>query len=448
MIWSIVDELRRLGTALAQSAIAAWVLVMPLAYIFDWLEQPPFMLLVALVTGLAFTEAHTAAVSESSSSLLTPIMHQARAHAFVVLGAATIAVCGAWASTHRQRDEVVASLQLVIVDDADALGQIIDGGNADGRLEFVEAMARSAAFVEATADLEAIAPVSVEVGDSLIELSVVGGIDEAEALIQAYADALIAVMQGPYDDLVLEQVAMIDGRAPVSDPIGVASLTVERSLLARLLALEERREELLTRSRIVGTSVIRDGSVLVEPASTTPRVLLLGLALLLGTGWSVSLLSIRHLASERVFSLDDLLRSYRDVQPIDWTAGPVDADSPAVRAIARRLMRDLPLHHGTEVTVVELGRSRARSHMVAEHLTRALELESGTRSPIRVSNSTGRDSDRGAAGLVLLVEKGEVALVELDRLVAEWTATGTALMGLVLYGRTPALQNRDGGRVS
>ncbi len=446
MIWSIVDELRRLGTGLAQSAIAAWVLVVPLAYIFDWLEQPPFMLLVALVTGLAFTEAGTAALSETSSSLLTPILHQARSHVFVVLGAAIVAGGGAWAATQRQEGEVVASLRLVVVDDADALGQIIDGGGVFERLQFVEATARSASFAERTADLESIAPVKVKATEPVVELFVVAGIDEAEALVESYAAALIAVMQIPYDELVLEQLAMIDGRAPVSDPIGVASLTVERSLLARLLALEERREELLSRSRTVGTSVVRDGPVLVEPASSAPAALLIALSMMLGTAWSVSLLSIRHLASERVFSLDDLLRSYRDVQPIDWTAGPVDADSPVVRAIARRLMTDLPLDHGTEVTVVELGRSRARSHMVAEHLTRALELELGSRSPIRVSNSTGRDAGRGAAGLVLLVEKGEVALVEVDRLVAEWTAAGTALMGLVLFGHTPVPQDRERGR--
>ncbi len=446
VIWSIVDELRRVGTGLAQSAIAAWVLVIPLAYIFDWLEQPPFMLLVALVTGLAFTEAGTASLSESSSSLLTPVLHQARSHAFVVLGAAVVAGSGAWASTQRQQDEVVASLRLVVAADADSLGQIIDGGGADERLRFVESMARSAAFAAVTADLEEVAPVFVDAEDSIVELSVVASIDEAESLVVGYANALIAVVQGPYDELVLEQVALIDGRAPVTDVRATASLTVERAVLARQLSLEERREELLARSRAVDASLVSDGSVLIESASSTPAALVVGLAVLLGTGWSISLLSIRHLARERVFSLEDLDRSYRGAQPIDWTVGLIDSDSPAVRAIARRLISELPVELRTEVTIVELGRSRARSHIVAEQLTRALELESGARSPIRVTNSNGRDSGRGAAGLVLLVEKGEVALVELDRLVAEWSATGTTLMGLVLYGRTPASQDHEGGR--
>jgi hypothetical protein len=38
---------------LAQAALAGWVMSVPLALTFDWWEQPPFMLSLALITGLA-----------------------------------------------------------------------------------------------------------------------------------------------------------------------------------------------------------------------------------------------------------------------------------------------------------------------------------------------------------------------------------------------------------
>lgn len=447
MIWTIVDELRRVGTPLSQSAIAAWILVVPLAYIFDWLEQPPFTLLIALVTGLALTETATNEVSEaSSSSLITPVLHQARAHAVVVFGVAIVAAFGAWSASQRQDEQVIASIRLVVLDDSDAFGRIVDGESAQERVQFVDAMARSAAFVESTAELEEVAPVSIETVDEVVEMSVVADPVDAERLVEGYADALIGVLDLPYGELVLEQIELIDRRTPDTIPADAVSLTAERGLLARQLALEERREALLGRSRVVGASVVREGSALVEPVSDMPMGLVVGLAAALGAAWSIALLSIRHLSRERIFSVDDLLRSYRGVQPIDWSTRSIDADSPGVRAIARRLLTDLPVQNGNEVTVVDLGRSTATSHLVAEHLAVALARESEGPSSIRVSNSRGRDADRGAAGLVLLVEKGEVALAELDRLVAEWTAAGTTLMGLVLFGRSPEASDGKWGR--
>lgn len=446
MIWTIVDELRKVGTGLSQSAIASWILVVPLAYIFDWLEQPPFMLLIALLTGLALTESATADMRETSSSLITPIVHQAQTHAVLVLGFALVAGGAAWGSAGRQTEEVVATVRLFVVDDADPLGQLGDGTDAAERLRFVEAMARSADFGARTATLDTIAPVSVEVADSVVELSVTADVADAEFLVDGYVSALIDVLQTPYEELVLEQIQLIESRTPRSNSVEIVSLLAERSQLARLLALEERREQLLGRSRAVATAVVRDGPAFVEPVSTVPRSLIVGLAVVLGTGWGVAVLSIRHLSRERIFTLDDLVGAYDDVHPIDWTISRVDADSPGMRAIARRLVADLPLQYRTEVTVVELGRSRATSHVVAEHLATALEREYGSSSPIRVSNSDGRDAGRDTAGLVLLVEKGEVALAEMDRLVAEWTATGTTLMGLVLYGRTPEAPDQERGR--
>jgi hypothetical protein len=43
---------------LAQAALAGWALSAPLAFTFDWWEQPPFMLSLAVLTGLALTSVH------------------------------------------------------------------------------------------------------------------------------------------------------------------------------------------------------------------------------------------------------------------------------------------------------------------------------------------------------------------------------------------------------
>lgn len=49
----LIALVRAADRRLRASALAAWTLLLPLALVFDWLEQPPFTLAVMLVTGLA-----------------------------------------------------------------------------------------------------------------------------------------------------------------------------------------------------------------------------------------------------------------------------------------------------------------------------------------------------------------------------------------------------------
>jgi hypothetical protein len=54
LIVATIGALRRAeDRRLRSSALAAWALLLPLAVVFDWLEQPPFTLAVMLITGLA-----------------------------------------------------------------------------------------------------------------------------------------------------------------------------------------------------------------------------------------------------------------------------------------------------------------------------------------------------------------------------------------------------------
>lgn len=53
LIGSVVGALRRTTCrGLRSAALASWALLLPLAAVFDWLEQPPFTLAVAVITGV------------------------------------------------------------------------------------------------------------------------------------------------------------------------------------------------------------------------------------------------------------------------------------------------------------------------------------------------------------------------------------------------------------
>jgi hypothetical protein len=53
-VWPLVERRR---DWLARAALAGWVFSVPLAFVFDWWEQPPFMLPLATLTGLAISAA-------------------------------------------------------------------------------------------------------------------------------------------------------------------------------------------------------------------------------------------------------------------------------------------------------------------------------------------------------------------------------------------------------
>lgn len=60
LIWAVVSGVRREAIeGLRAAALASWSLLLPLAVVFDWLEQPPFTLAVMMVTGLALRRSAT-----------------------------------------------------------------------------------------------------------------------------------------------------------------------------------------------------------------------------------------------------------------------------------------------------------------------------------------------------------------------------------------------------
>jgi hypothetical protein len=58
---------------LARAALAGWAVSIPLAFTFDWWEEPPFMLPLALLTGLALTAAVTDRQRDAPDGLVNPV---------------------------------------------------------------------------------------------------------------------------------------------------------------------------------------------------------------------------------------------------------------------------------------------------------------------------------------------------------------------------------------
>jgi hypothetical protein len=73
LIWIGAALARAREHWLARAALAGWALSIPLAFTFDWWEQPPFMLPLALLTGLALTAAVTDRQRDALDGLVEPV---------------------------------------------------------------------------------------------------------------------------------------------------------------------------------------------------------------------------------------------------------------------------------------------------------------------------------------------------------------------------------------
>jgi hypothetical protein len=67
ILTTIAPLMRARRDWLAKAALSGWALSIPLAFTFDWWEQPPFMLPLAMLTGLAITKTATTSGQEAGS---------------------------------------------------------------------------------------------------------------------------------------------------------------------------------------------------------------------------------------------------------------------------------------------------------------------------------------------------------------------------------------------
>lgn len=64
LILSVIRAIRRTRCrGLRAAALSGWAMLLPLAVVFDWLEQPPFTLALAVVTGLTLLESKASATA-------------------------------------------------------------------------------------------------------------------------------------------------------------------------------------------------------------------------------------------------------------------------------------------------------------------------------------------------------------------------------------------------
>ena len=69
LVLSVLRSVRREGERhLRAAALASWALLLPLAVVFDWMEQPPFTLAIMVITGLALRTERTADSEPSKRS--------------------------------------------------------------------------------------------------------------------------------------------------------------------------------------------------------------------------------------------------------------------------------------------------------------------------------------------------------------------------------------------
>jgi hypothetical protein len=68
LVVAVLRALRRTSSRLAAGVAGGWAIALPLGMVFDWLEQPPFMLFLALATGLAVTEPMRGRRAEGASA--------------------------------------------------------------------------------------------------------------------------------------------------------------------------------------------------------------------------------------------------------------------------------------------------------------------------------------------------------------------------------------------
>jgi hypothetical protein len=57
LVWAVLSAVFRVrDRAMRSAALASWAMLLPLAVVFDWLEQPPFTLAIMVLTGIALRD--------------------------------------------------------------------------------------------------------------------------------------------------------------------------------------------------------------------------------------------------------------------------------------------------------------------------------------------------------------------------------------------------------
>jgi len=438
----IMNTLRRQGTRLAQSALAAWLMAIPLAYVFDWLEQPPFMLMIALLTGLALTEPRTRATEDQPREALSrPIRDQITSNAALVVALVAISVASAAWAAFNAVDVDIATARIRAID-AEPVPEFltsserVDGLDANSRVLQLEDVARSATFQERR---EAIAErsshsfsITIEAGYTLIE--VIGDADEIETLARDYRAAFLDVFHGLRQESMVAQFekidslqAELDGRAIGGEAEDVVSDE------PRYQSLEQTRRDLFIFRAAENRAVVADGDPTLAVVPRDPLARSLITAAIIGALWAVGFIAVRSLLVDKITTRDEVVAVCPEGTPVQQTKTPVSSGNPEVQILALRIASACqPRHRGVDHMIVV--DAPGVSTEEAERLCAVLESTVDSRDPLLgVRFGLIPEADEELIGTVIAVRAGHLDGPQVTEATQTASRTGLTVLGVLLY---------------
>jgi hypothetical protein len=433
LLFTMMSALKRLRTPMAQAALASWILVVPLAYLFDWLEQPPFMLLVALVSAVALTETVPDPSDHRAEPLGSVVRHQLSTHrrfvGLVALLCAATALVAAAAST----PVTVAVARLLVVDSPDRVLTLseIPRPSVGQRVRHADALSRSEAYVQAADAVSSVDhDLSVVVESDAIEIRVQGPAGQAEELAESHAEALLSILRADVERAAQAQLAVLESKQLAIEFDEGGSTAVERANVDRQVRLQQRRDEILARRSQAVAAIRSEDAVSI---STEP-VLPLGQAGVLGAGlgalWAMGLVVVRILGRERVYSEADVLRLNAATVVLPYGDGTQGINSPSVQTLAfRSLQLGRRSGRAASVAVLAVGPRAVDTAPIADAVGRTIARLDPSVTVDFMSDVGDADPD----GVVLTVDVGHTTADELEHALHRWAGAGTDIVAVLLH---------------
>ncbi len=446
ILWRVMVVLVRSGSRLALSALATWGMAIPLGYIFDWLEQPPFMLLVALLTGLALTEHVTEERLPRTEPLAELASHQFRAHVGLLAVMVILAVAVGLLLHDGMEDRLVAIAPISVVDTVLPTSQNIDTDlevvrpvSAARRARQIAAVAASGTYRESIGRLDEQGSHTMRVvveEDDAIEVQVFGRDPLIGQLADEYATILLETWDRHIDALLVDQATSIDAKLLEAslleeDP----SLEAQEESFDRQLGLTLHRSELLSMAEAAKLSVFRDSAVYVAVDPSLAPWVIATIAAVLALVFTLAALVVRQIGSERVYETEDVHRVCPGALVLELPGRHLRWDDPAVQLLSVRLQHDNP--DGRSNVVVEtLGAVPDDIHLLVDVLSEGVHHRDHDLA-VTVVASTGPESLLTASGVVIAVDIGGPTILELEQSVRQAGRAGVPVLGILLYGPGP-----------
>ncbi len=451
--WRIGTTLRRIGTRLAQSALAAWLMVIPLGYVFDWLEQPPFMLMIALLTGLALTDTQARdGGPELFEATSRPFREQVATNLALIVALVALSIGSAAfaASTAPEVEQAIARIRTA---DAEPVPGFLTSAERTGGLQVgsrilqLEDVSRSQAFrerrdriVDRNPNVDHSLTVLVEPG--YVEIDVRGDAESVAGLAQQYRTAFLDVFHSLRQASVADQLAKVDELQAELDAstVGTSPEAADASE-RRFTALEQIRTDLFLFQANEAASVIADGVPVQQVAPGRGLARSLFAAGLIGAMWALGFVAVRSLLVDKVVTRDEIVALSPEGTPVQQTTTPVAPHNPEIQILALRVATACqPRHRGANHMVIVDAPSVSTAE--GEELCRVLEMTVGARDPLLgLRFGLIPEADEELVGTVIAVKAGHLDGPAVADAISTARRTGLNVLGVLLY---PSVQAASG----